>query len=317
MAVPTPPASSSGSTPDIFEATRATDGSGAVDRGKLLTRPQAEFAGEQDWILWFAAQTRVQTGNWRDQLNWRSDLRANDPKLMARIWDRNRFRIGNPAAAHRQVIAFAKRKGLQAFRHARRGEFMKFFTPELFVSLQECNSPDEFRAGNAKWEIAVQKYGSHLKIIAPRLTGGIRQFFRHGSLHDARVIAIGTAERQMSIVVQEELVPTLLSLTYSLVDDAMIERESFAKEHRATDAVWLYDEIEIESRLSPGTKVRRTGTISPSQSNGKKTVYRHSILLSNGWEIRLRFDRLNFARTTSLLRTNDNGNANRSQPSFA
>jgi hypothetical protein len=131
------------------------------------------------------------------------------------------------------------------------------------------------------------------------------------------VIAIGTAERKMTIVVQEELVPTLLSLTYSLVDDAMIERESFAKEHRATDAVWLYDEIEIESKSLPDAKVRRSGTIGSSQSNAKKTVYRHSILLSNGWEIRLRFARLNFARTTSLLRTNDNDNANRSQHSFA
>jgi hypothetical protein len=184
---------------------------------------------------------------------------------------------------------------------------MKYFTPELFVDLQKCDTPDDFRAINAKWESAVQKYGTHLKTVVPRLTGGLRQFVRHGSLHDARVIAIGTAERKITIVVQEELVPTLLSLTYSLVDDAMIERDAFAEVHRATDAVWLYDEIEIEPKSFPGAKTRRTGKANVSQTNGQRTVFRHSILLSNGWEIRLRFHRLNFARTTSLLRTSENG----------
>jgi hypothetical protein len=43
MAAPTTPAPPPGPpAPEIYEATRATDGSGAVDRGNLLTRAQAE-----------------------------------------------------------------------------------------------------------------------------------------------------------------------------------------------------------------------------------------------------------------------------------
>ncbi len=40
MAAPTPPPF--GASPEIYEATCATDGSGAVDRGKQLTRAEAE-----------------------------------------------------------------------------------------------------------------------------------------------------------------------------------------------------------------------------------------------------------------------------------
>ena len=42
MATATAPAPSPPVPPEIYEATRATDGSGAVDRGGLLTRAQAE-----------------------------------------------------------------------------------------------------------------------------------------------------------------------------------------------------------------------------------------------------------------------------------
>jgi hypothetical protein len=42
MAAPTPPAPPPQPPPEIYEATCATDGSGAVDRGKQLTRPEAE-----------------------------------------------------------------------------------------------------------------------------------------------------------------------------------------------------------------------------------------------------------------------------------
>lgn len=183
---------------------------------------------------------------------------------------------------------------------------MKYFTPELFGRLQECGSPSEFSAINAKWESAVQKYGKQLKALAPRATGGVRQFVRHGSLHDARVIAIGTGERTFTIVVQEELVPTLLSLTYSLVDDAFIERDVFAEPYQTRDAVWLYDELEMQSKPAPSAKVRRSGSVNASQSDSQKTTYRHSILLSNGWEIRLRFHRLSFVQTNSLLERHAN-----------
>lgn len=69
---------------------------------------------------------------------------------------------------------------------------------------------------------------------------------------------------------------------------------------------WLYDELDIDAKMMFNPKLRaekRARATSASTSGGDdwRPVFVHSILLSNGWEIRLRFHNLAISRTTSLL----------------
>jgi hypothetical protein len=183
---------------------------------------------------------------------------------------------------------------------------MKYFAPELFVRLQDCETPDEFRAVNSEWELAAKRYSARLRDLTPRLTGALRRFVRHGSLHDARVLDIGTAERKATLVVQEDLGQNLLSFTYSLVDAPVFDRDALPDEHRTPHALWLYDELDIDTKMLFNPRLRmkkkaRATSASAAGGDDWKPIYAHSILLSNGWEIRLRFHNLAISRTTSLL----------------
>jgi hypothetical protein len=182
---------------------------------------------------------------------------------------------------------------------------MKFFTPELFIKLQECDSPGELRAVNQEWERAVKQYGNRLQEITSH-NEELRRFVKGGSLHDARVLDIGTTERRIMLVVQEEFVRALLVLTYSLVEAPVIERNAFPEQHRTPHALWLYDELEVDPEMVFHAKrrIQKKATAVSASDVGKeewKPIFLHSILLSNGWEIRLRFHRLAETRTTSLL----------------
>src|SRR5205807_1913527 len=119
---------------------------------------------------------------------------------------------------------------------------------------------------------------------------------------------------------QEELVPTLLSLTYSLVDEPVINRNAFAEEHRTPHTMWLYDEFDVDREMlfHPKHRIQKKATaVSRSERDKEKwkPIFLHSILLSNGWEIRLRFHRLADTRTVSLLRLD--GSAPRSDKSLS
>jgi hypothetical protein len=117
---------------------------------------------------------------------------------------------------------------------------MKYFTPQLFIRLQECADAAAFRTVNADWEDAVQQYQHHLQEIAPTLKGGLRRLVRRGSLHDSRVVDAGTTEQQLTILLQEEASPSLLSLTYSLVDAPVIDRAAIPEEHRSLQITARY-----------------------------------------------------------------------------
>jgi hypothetical protein len=184
---------------------------------------------------------------------------------------------------------------------------MKYFTPELFIKLQECESPVEFRAVNAQWELAVKQYSKQLQDLTPRLKGSLQRFVGRGSLHDARVLDIGTTEHSVTLVVQEELSPKLLFLTYTLVDTPVIDRNALPDEQRTPHTLWLYDELDVDPDTVFNPKLRvqeKVATLSASVgAKGEwKPIFLHSILLSNGWEIRLRFHGLLDRRTSSLLR---------------
>ncbi len=183
---------------------------------------------------------------------------------------------------------------------------MKYFTPELFIQLQECDTPSDVPALSARWENAVAAYRANLEVVRPRMRGALLRFVQRGSLHDARVLDIGVAERKVTLVVQEEVAPTLLFLTYSLVDAPEIDRSALPEQHRSPDPMWLYDEFDLEAQLvfHPRSRIlERVTDVPAADGNEWKSIFLHSILLSNGWEVRLRFHALTVTRTNSLLRS--------------
>jgi hypothetical protein len=180
---------------------------------------------------------------------------------------------------------------------------VKYFTPQLFVRLQECEDVAQYRAVSAKWERAAQQYQAHLDRLAPELKGGLRQLLRLGSLHDAQVVDVGTRGRQMTVVLRREDTPGLLSLAYSLVEAPWTDKAALPEEHRSAPLIWLYDEVARDPEMvyDAGQRIQARAADPPAKEEGWKPIFQHSILLSNGWEVRVRFHRLSVTWTTSLL----------------
>src|SRR6185437_12414013 len=94
-----------------------------------------------------------------------------------------------------QDIAFTRLREQEPPHRDERGNTMKYFTPELYVALQQCDSPAAARAVNARWEKAVQQYQYSLIQLresnAEQTSEGQRQIralhrlLNFGSLHDA------------------------------------------------------------------------------------------------------------------------------------
>ena len=187
---------------------------------------------------------------------------------------------------------------------------MKYFTPELFVKLQECEDQSAFRAVNASWEDAIRRYRERLGEIRTGPKDGVRDFSRRKSLHDAHVVDIGVYEMRLTIVLKETTGAGLVSLTYSLVDSPSIDRAAIPEQHQSSPTSWLYDEIDRDEEMIFDPRLRLLAKTPglPEGNNGQprwKPIFHHSILLSNGWEIRVRFHRLAVARTTSLFRSTE------------
>ena len=183
---------------------------------------------------------------------------------------------------------------------------MKYFTPERFVQLQECEDKNAFRVIHAAWERAIVEYRQSLDTLRSGPRDGVREFLKRKSLHDARVMDIGVSDTRLTIVLQEPIGAGLVSLTYALVDSPLIDRSAIPELHCSSPTSWLYDEFdrEDESLLDPELRLvsKISGPTKGEQPRGKP-VFLHSILLSNGWEIRVRFHRILVTRTTSLFRS--------------
>ena len=167
---------------------------------------------------------------------------------------------------------------------------MKYFTPDLFIQFQECEDTNTFRAINASWEDAIRRYRERLREIRSTPKDGVLEFARQKSLHDAQVMDIGVSEKRLTIVLQEPIRAGLVSLIYALVDSPSIDRSAIPETHRSSPTLWLYDEIDRDEETE-------------GNQPEDKPLFLHSILLSNGWAIRVRFHRILVTRTTSLLRS--------------
>ena len=192
---------------------------------------------------------------------------------------------------------------------------MKYFTPERFLRLQDRNSEQEFRTAIHAWEEAAEEYGRYLRETTPQLPPDVRRLVEQGSLHDARVAGLWQAHTRLTIVLQRESdASRLCVLTYHLVDSPCIDPAALPEMHRSAQAAWLYDEIGVdrEARFDATAGIQYRAGSQAATNGGQQrgvAVFTHDILLSNGWELRLRFHRLHVARPTALLCQDGRGRA--------
>jgi hypothetical protein len=161
---------------------------------------------------------------------------------------------------------------------------MKYFTPERYIRLQDVSDERSTRAAIDDWEIATLQYSLHLQTILGDLPKTIRSFAQSGSLHDAEVLAMWQKQpTRLKIVVQPEIDPAhVLVLGYALAEAPRVNPAALPEPFRTAPPTWLYDEIGIAKQ-------------------GKKPIFTHNILLSNGWEMELRFHRMTVARNAALV----------------
>lgn len=161
---------------------------------------------------------------------------------------------------------------------------MKYLTPQL---LAECRVADDDVAEQAaaRWEKALAAYQARLADIRAELPTGARRLLKQVSLHDAQWLTIQTAEGPRG----KELFLTFrlagggggkaaggVELRYRLCGRSAVALQRESGNGVAVPFV-LYDEFDLDAR------------------RGKK-VFTHSLLLTGGLELRIRFSKLRLQR---------------------
>jgi hypothetical protein len=153
---------------------------------------------------------------------------------------------------------------------------MNYFTRQRYLALQE-RGEDAMDAADAAWAKAVAPDDAYLQTIRPEMPEAVRELLDGFYLHDARVLSMGRRGDTFVISVQLDVPPhELLAISYDLAGTPEIKQELFPWATATATPVWLYEEIEL---------VR--------EGNGSHFV--HSILFSNGWEVRLPFRTVDMA----------------------
>jgi hypothetical protein len=153
---------------------------------------------------------------------------------------------------------------------------MNYFTRERYLALQE-RGEEAMDAADDAWAEAVARYESYLRTIRPEMPEAVRELVEGFYLHDARVLSMGRRGDTYVISVQLDAPPNeLLTITYGLADPPEIKQELFPWADATAAPHWLYDEVEL---------IRQ----------GSEPRFVHSILFSNGWEVRLPFRAVNLA----------------------
>lgn len=160
---------------------------------------------------------------------------------------------------------------------------MKYFTPQL-VEMGLASDDATLNEQERLWDEAGDRYVAHLDSVRPQMPAGLAQLDRDYYLHDALVCGMGQANGAFVIVLRIDAPPrSLLSLHYDLVESPVIEREALSPELCSPNwnVQWQYDEIEHRP--------------------GSPPAWAQSILLSNGWEIRLTFRDVKIEEMPALL----------------
>jgi hypothetical protein len=171
---------------------------------------------------------------------------------------------------------------------------MKYFTPERYLRLGQLEDEAAFRAAQEQWERAVARYQNHLQRIAGALPAGLRRLIESVYLHDARVLDIWQrAASRCTITLQPESDRAhLVVLSYSLSEPPSIQHGVLPADACSQPVAWLYDELSLIGAARNGRSRKNKASAS---------AFVHDILLSNGWEIRLRFRDVTVTRPVPLL----------------
>jgi hypothetical protein len=147
---------------------------------------------------------------------------------------------------------------------------MKYFTRERYLALQNFQD-DAMDAADADWEAAMAAYEKQLQSTRPEMHESVRQLLDGFYLHDARVLSMGQRGDAFVISLQLDVPPhDLLTITYTLVGPPEVHQQAFSWVKNPYVADWLYDEVELID-------------------DGQRKHFVHSVLFSNGWELKLSF----------------------------
>lgn len=162
---------------------------------------------------------------------------------------------------------------------------MNYFTPEL---LSRYGAADDriADAASAEWEEKHEAYLQHLTMLRPRLPRSVVRLLDRQCLHDANVLTIVLGERPSFSIVLELDGPEQrwLELRYRLPQRSafqVVRHSEYAEEGKPLQW-WLYDEFEVVQQ-------------------DPVPLFRHSILLSGGWELQVPFLDLRCWRLRGVL----------------
>ena len=157
---------------------------------------------------------------------------------------------------------------------------MKYFTPERYLRLGNLDDEAAFMTAQEDWEKALSSYREQLQRIRKDLPRSLRNLVESVYLHDSRVLTMHQDDATFFVTLQPPSDPErLVVLGYSLVEEPLIDPNALPPHLRREPIEWLYDELDLD---------RPEGPRGLPALSGEPTM-RHSILLSNGWEVLLRF----------------------------
>jgi len=169
---------------------------------------------------------------------------------------------------------------------------MRYLKPEL---LTRCRSLDDEVAEAAanEWDQAIARYNARLATLRPLLPTGVQAVLDHFSLHDGRVLGISLARRKtwLSLLVRLEGTSVrpgpVLELKYILAKG--LKRAAFAIMRHGGAEQGSQDRGRIQ--YDEFGKVGGVGV----------GVFSHSLLLTGGFELRIRFTNLRVRRLNRVI----------------
>jgi hypothetical protein len=160
---------------------------------------------------------------------------------------------------------------------------VKYFTPELLAKCRSSN-PDTAEKAAVQWQRQAENYRERLQDIQDRLPPGVRQLLKYTTLHDAHLLTINLAEDRgrVQLFLSFQLAGGDRRAGVLLRYDGFEGLEVLFHERKVPDDTALfalYDEFDVsaDDRLT------------------------HSLLLTAGVEIRVRFRKLLLTRLTRVV----------------
>ena len=163
---------------------------------------------------------------------------------------------------------------------------MKYMTPDRLIRLADLTDESAFLAATEAWEDGLARYRDQLQRIETKLPSGLRRLVETVYLHDAAILEMSRGQRgRFTITLHPESDPArLVTLDYSLVEEPSVDENALPDLLRSSPVCWLFDELDVQEREG-------------------QPMFCHDILLSNGWEVRLRFRKVVVHRPYSLIPT--------------